>query len=88
MFNQLFSFLQENGNLDKYQSAFRPQHSTESALLKVLNNLLLIVDSRNCAVFILLDLSAAFDTLDHGVLLNSLQKIGIQGRIKIGLSPI
>ncbi len=68
MFNQLFSFLQENGNLDKYQSAFRPQRSTESALLKVLNYLLLTVESSNCAVFILLDLSAPFDTLDHGII--------------------
>ncbi len=73
------SFLQGNGNFDKYQSGFRPQHSTESALLKVLNDLLLIVDSGNCAVLILLDLSAAFDTLDHGILLNRLQQIGIQG---------
>ncbi len=79
VFNQLSSFLQENGNFDKYQSGFRPQHSTESALLKVLNDLLLIVDSGNCAVLILLDLSAAFDTLDHGILLNRLQQIGIQG---------
>ncbi len=76
---QLSYFLQENGNFDKYQSGFRPQHSTESALQRVLNYLLLIVDSGNCAVLILLDLSAAFDTLDHGILLNRLQQIGIQG---------
>ncbi len=47
-------------------------------MLKVLNYLLLIVDSGNCAVLILLDLSAASDTLDHGIILNRLQQIGIQ----------
>jgi len=69
----------QNGVLDKYQSGFRSQHSTESALLKVLNDLFLIVDSGKCAVLILLDLSAAFDTLDHDILLYRLQCIGIQG---------
>jgi len=55
VFNQLSSYLKENGVLDKYQSGFRSQHSTESALLKVLNDLFLIVDSGKCAVLILND---------------------------------
>lgn len=55
-------------------------HSTvESALVKVLNDSLLSVDCGNCAVLILLDLNAAFDTLHHGILFNCLQLFGIQG---------
>lgn len=45
----------------------------ETALLKVYNNLLLSADSGNCSV-LLLDLSAAFDTIDHAVLINRLEK--------------
>ncbi len=76
--NQLSPYLIENNILDPFQSGFRSKHSTESALLRVVNDLLLFVDSRNCAVLVLLDLSAAFDTVDHGILLNRLKtEVGI-----------
>ena len=80
MFNQLSSFIPDNGVFDKYISGFRLQHTTESALLKVLNDLLLSVDSGNCPALILLDLRAAFHNLDHGILLNRSDHFGIQGR--------
>lgn len=79
-FHQFTVFLSANNLLDKLQSGFRQHDSTESALLKVLNDLLLAVDSGNCAILFLLDLNAAFDTIDHAILLEWLSNcVGIQG---------
>jgi len=56
--------------LPRYQSAYRLHHSTETALIRVVNDILRSVDSGNVCALVLLDLSAAFDTVDHGLLLN------------------
>ncbi len=54
----------------------------ESAPLKVLNDVLLTVDSGNAAVLVLLDLSAAFDTIDHAILIARLERlVGYQGTV-------
>ena len=51
------------------QSTYRKSHSTESALLRVHNDILRALDQRTDMVLVLLDLSAAFDTVDHRILL-------------------
>lgn len=48
-------------------------HTTESPLLRVTNDILLSGDSGKCAVLVLLDLSTAFDSVDHRTLLNRLK---------------
>jgi len=70
--NQLSDHLQANNMHAPFQSAYRPAHSTETALLRVVNDLLSIVDSGDNALLVLLDLSAAFDVIDHNLLLSRL----------------
>ena len=55
------------------QSAYKTAHSTESALLKVQNDILRTVDKGGVAVLVLLDLSAAFGTIDHRILLDRMR---------------
>ena len=64
------------------QKAYRANHSTETAVLKVLAEILRAVDGGDLAVLALLELSAAFDTVDHETLLHRLkQSYGLGGRV-------
>ena len=69
---QLVNHLDKNGLYEVFQSAYRQLHSTETALLRVQNDILQAVDSRGGAILVLLNLSAAFDTIDHEKLIRTL----------------
>ena len=69
---QLMDYLTSADLLPTLQSGFRAAHSTETAVLRVLSDILLAVDSGDVAALILLDLSAAFDTVDHDILFAAL----------------
>ncbi len=78
--SQLYSFLEKNYICEDFQSGFRPSHSTKTALIRVTNDLLLSSDRGCITILVLLDLSAAFDTIDHNILLNRLETfVGISG---------
>ena len=62
------------------QSAYRQLHSTETALVRVQNDILMNLDNKRGVVLVMLDLSAAFDTIDHVTLFDQLQvRLGITG---------
>ena len=74
-------------NLPKLQSGFRARHSTETALLKVLSDILLSADQQQVTLLVLLDMSAAFDTVDHAILLQRLESsFGVSGGVLSWLS--
>jgi len=60
-------------NFGQFQSSYSKQHSTEIALLKVLNNVYVAADDTQVTVLVGLDLSAAFDTVSHDTLIQRLQ---------------
>src|SRR5678815_703627 len=77
---QLTDHLASAGLLPGHQSAYRKFHSTETALLKVVTDLIEAIDAGNHALLGLLDLSAAFDTVDHDVLIERLERTYIRNR--------
>ena len=70
--NQIKDHLKTHGLQEPLQSAYRELHSTETALLRVRTDILKAMDDNKAVAVILLDLSAAFDTVDHALLLNRL----------------
>lgn len=69
-----------NGLHELMQSAYKQHHSVETALTRVQNDILLALDNKQCVLLVLLDLSAAFDTVDHSTMLQRLNKdFGITG---------
>ena len=69
---QLQTHLDEAGLMTAFQSAYRKHHYTESALLNIQNDILLNMAKGSVTALTLLDLSAAFDTIDHTILLDRL----------------
>ena len=75
-------FTEELGSLDYMQSAYHEAHLTKTALLKVKYDILNAVNNKEIMCLILLDVSAAFDTINNQLLLNHLKyHFGFQGMV-------
>ena len=82
VFVQLNEYLVENELHEVFQSAYKSFHSTETSLLRVQNDILQSLDKKQSAILVLLDLSAAFDTIGHEILLSRLaERFGISGNV-------
>ena len=78
---QLQKYCDHFNLLPSHQSAYRPHHSVETALLQVSDSIFRYLDTGKSCILLLLDLSAAFDTVDHNILLETISKeFGIIGR--------
>ena len=75
MLSQILQHINCNKLLNDFQSEYHPHHSNHTALLKLTNDLLSAVDDGKSSVLVLLDLSAAFDTIDHEILLHRLHNV-------------
>ena len=77
-FNQLYDYFTSNCLLYESQYGFRKLHSTELAALEFTDRISQEMDAKKIPFFIFLDLSKAFDTIDHNVLLSKLDSYGIK----------
>ena len=77
---RLIRHMNQNNLNEQMQSAYRAFHSTETALTRIHNDILLELDKKKSVLLCLLDLSSAFDTIDHQTLYNILsERLGIKG---------
>ena len=79
VFNQVYSYFESNNHFYGSQYGYRKLHSTETACLELVDKLMKNLDEGETPICFFLDLSKAFDTLDHNILLNKLKHYGING---------
>ena len=77
VYEQIQTYFLQNNLFSKSQYGFRSQHSTEHAILELVDKISLALDNGNTPIAFYLDLSKAFDTLDHKILLSKLKTYGL-----------
>ena len=80
LYNRLIKYIDKFQILYKYQFGFRKNHSTEHALIEITDQIRLAMDNNKITCGIFVDLSKAFDTVNHHILLGKLENYGIRGK--------
>ena len=74
---QFVKFLDNSNKISKFQSGNRKHHSTETALLSVTDDLLKAMDEKKISILVLMDMSKAFDSINHDMLLFKLRNLSV-----------
>ena len=81
MYNHLVEFMDKNNIIYKYQFGFRQKHSTQQAIISLVNKITSCIDSGDLMIGVFLDLKKAFDTVNHTILIRKMYAYGIRGNI-------
>ena len=79
MYKRIIKFLDKHNTLNEHQYGFRKKHSTTHAILELVTKITNAIDNNQYTMGIFLDLSKAFDTVNHAVLLYKLEHYRIRG---------
>ena len=80
IYDQLYAYFQNNNLFSPNQYGFRSNHSTELTCLEIVDRIVQHLDNKKTPINIYLDLSKAFDTINHPILINKLNFYGINGK--------
>lgn len=81
MYNRLLNFLNKHNVLYEYQFGFRRKHSTNMALIILIDKIMNALQNGDHVIGVFLDFSKAFDTVNHDILMQKLKKYGIRGTV-------